>query len=136
MYVAQATTVFELITQFRFIQAQLFHGLEDEDETTRVLRLSIGISKLSPIDRSARTCKMLYATSWLPIHFLGIKETFKELDGLKGLIRGCDTSQLAYIAKNYKVGKHYNRSSWQLASLNNCVRNKDAKECFKYRFNR
>ena len=42
----------------------------------------------------------------LPIHFLGIKKTFKELLPVYKLIRSCDSSQLATIAKHEMVSSN------------------------------
>ena len=66
------------------------------------LNLSIGISKLCPFDRASDEAIEVYKRSRYPIHMLGIKSTFAELDKLAEIknIRGCDTSQLAFMDKN------------------------------------
>lgn len=64
------------------------------------LNLVVGISKLTPLDRADEQAIEAYKKCKFPIHFLGIKKTFKELDKVKEIIRSCDTSQLAYMAKN------------------------------------
>ena len=92
MFVAQALTYSELSSNILFINQFKEEGLE----------LSVGISKLSPLKRDdvkARTC---YKHCKYPIHILGIKDSFDEIEKLTKIenIRGCDTSQLAFIAKN------------------------------------
>ena len=92
MFVAQSLTYSELSSNILFI-----NQFKEED-----LNLSVGISKLSPLDRAdvkARTC---YKHCKYPIHILGIKDSFDELEKLSMFcnVRGCDTSQLAFIAKN------------------------------------
>lgn len=64
------------------------------------LDLVVGISKLTPLDRADEQAIEAYKKCKFPIHFLGLKKTFKELDKVKDIIRSCDTSQLAYMAKN------------------------------------
>lgn len=100
MFVAQATTTKELVTMFEFI-----HNYEN-------LNLSIGVSKLSPIDRNSAPARKLYKDSKFPIHMLGLKNSFKEVLPIKHLIRGCDSSQLAYIAKNCKTNGYTVKSNY------------------------
>lgn len=88
MFVAQATTYEELEAGIRFINHY------------KKLNLSVAISKLTPLDRSNKEAMRCYLKSELPIHFLGLKDTFRELLPIHSLIRSCDTSQLAYIVKN------------------------------------
>lgn len=65
------------------------------------LNLCVGISKLATWDRGSDEAIRIYKKCKLPIHFLGIKKTFTELnDEVIKLIRSCDTSQLAFISKN------------------------------------
>ena len=58
----------------------------------------------TPLDRADERALSAYKYSHYPIHILGVKDSFDELDRLIGVktIRGCDTSQLAYIIKNEK----------------------------------
>lgn len=93
MFVAQAATYADLKYAIGFIN--------QFDK----LNLSVGISKLSPLDRASRKAIEAYAECKFPIHFLGIKTTFKEILPVSTIIRGCDTSQLAFIDKNR--GKFY-----------------------------
>lgn len=88
MFVAQAKTIEELNYMIMFIN-QFKH-----------LNLTVGISKLSPIDRGCAEAVNVYKKCCFPIHFLGLKESFSELKHLKHLIRSCDSSQLAFIVKN------------------------------------
>lgn len=90
MYVAQATTYKELAKEIEFINFYPFN-------------LSVGISKLTPLDRGAPEALKIYAQCKHPIHFLGIKKSFKEILPACGLIRGCDTSQIAFAAKNGSI---------------------------------
>ena len=89
MFVAQANNYDELSKMFNYIN-------QYEGE----LNLSIGVSKLTPLHRDSAAAIEIYKTSKFPIHFLGIKTTFKELINVRKYIRGCDTSQLAFMAKN------------------------------------
>ena len=92
MFVAQAITYTELRMNILFV-----NQFRDEG-----LNLSVGISKLSPLDRAGEVSREAYEHCKYPIHILGVKDSFSELYELIGMkqIRGCDTSQLAYIAKN------------------------------------
>lgn len=92
MFVAQAKTIEELRSMIDF--ANCYCG---------VLRLTVGISKLSPIERDCDEAIKIYKTCKCPIHFLGIKESFDELEKVRGIIRSCDTSQLAFMVKNNVV---------------------------------
>ena len=79
------------------------------------LNISVGISKLCPFDRASDEAIEIYKRYKLPIHLLGIKESFEELQKVKDVIRGCDTSQIAYIAKNEQqvdsiIGYHRDNS--------------------------
>lgn len=89
MFVAQANDEHELGMMIDFINRY-------------ELNLSIGISKLCPFDRASDEAIEVYKRSRYPIHMLGIKSTFAELDKLAEIknIRGCDTSQLAFMDKN------------------------------------
>lgn len=92
MFVAQALTYSELRGNILFINQFAEEGLN----------LSVGISKLSPLERAGIHATHCYEHCKYPIHILGIKDTFQELERLTSIetIRGCDTSQLAYIVKN------------------------------------
>ena len=89
MFVAQAKTYEEMEKSILF--ANEYYGK---------LNLTIGISKLCALARDSLQACSIYRKSLFPIHFLGIKTTFKELLQARTLIRSCDTSQLAYMAKN------------------------------------
>ena len=89
MFVAQAKTYEEMLLSIEY--ANRFYGK---------LNLTIGISKLCLLARDSLQAVCIYRKSKFPIHFLGIKTTFKELLQARDVIRSCDTSQLAYMAKN------------------------------------
>lgn len=88
MFVAQAASPEEVVKAIDYI-SQYQH-----------LNLSVGISKLTKWDRADTQAIKAYAKCPFPIHFLGIKTTFAELFPVSRLIRGCDTSQLAFLDKN------------------------------------
>lgn len=90
MFVAQANDEYELEQMIDFINRYN-------------LKLSVGISKLCPFDRASDEAIRIYKKCKHPIHILGIKKTFAELDALAEVrqIRGCDTSQLAFMDKNH-----------------------------------
>lgn len=90
MFVAQSLTYSELRSNILFINQ------------FPELNLSVGISKLSPLDRASMQAIQCYKHCKFPIHILGIKDSFDEIEKLVSIpmIRGCDTSQLANIAKN------------------------------------
>lgn len=67
------------------------------------LKLSVGISKLTPLDRADNRAIEAYKKCNFPIHFLGIKKSFTELDKVHNLIRSCDTSQLCSIVKETDI---------------------------------
>lgn len=94
MFVAQAVTYSELRMNMLFINQFKEEGL----------KLSVGISKLSPLNRADALACSAYKHCKYPIHILGVKDSFRELSQLPNIeqIRGCDTSQLAYIIKNEK----------------------------------
>lgn len=89
MFVAQANDEHELEQMIDFINRYN-------------LNLSVGVSKLCPFDRASEEAIRIYKKCKYPIHILGIKKTFAELDALAEVkqIRGCDTSQLAFMDKN------------------------------------
>lgn len=89
MYVAQASTYEELEQQIDFI-----NKYDD-------LNLSVGYSKLSPLDRGSYQSVKILAKCNFPIHLLGLKSSFKEVIPLCHVIRGCDSSQTSFIAKNW-----------------------------------
>lgn len=62
--------------------------------------LTVGISKLTPMDRASDKAIEVYKTCKYPIHFLGLKSSFSEVARVKNLIRSCDSSQLSYMIKN------------------------------------
>lgn len=88
MFVAQSASPEECVKALDFIR-------QYSD-----LNLSVGISKLTKWDRASQIAVKAYAACPFPIHFLGIKKTFAELLPVCKLIRGCDTSQLAFLDKN------------------------------------
>lgn len=90
MFVAQATTVEELKRGIDYINQYV-------DELPN---LSIGVSKLTPLDRTSDEVIEVVKTAKYPVHYLGIKTTFDEITKLQGIIRGSDSSQLYYIVKN------------------------------------
>ena len=92
MFVAQSNNEHELAQMIDFINQYN-------------LNLSVGISKLCPFDRASDEAIQVYKSCKYPIHILGIKKTFAELDELAKIkqIRGCDTSQLAFMDKNNAV---------------------------------
>ena len=89
MFVAQAKTYEEL--SYMIDYANAFYGS---------VKLTIGISKLTPLARDSNKALEIYSKCKFPIHFLGIKTTFSELLPVRNIIRSCDTSQLAFMAKN------------------------------------
>ena len=90
MFVAQAKTPEDFKSIMRFINAKDFQGL----------KLSIGIPKKCIIPRDSQIAIDEYIECKHPIHLLGIKNTFKELIGVSRYVRSCDSSQVAFIAKN------------------------------------
>lgn len=90
MFVAQSTTIEELKKAINFINS--FHG--------ELPNISVGFSKLSPLDRMDDEVIEIWKTCKYPIHVLGICTTWREVDKLKTFCRGNDTSQLVYMVKN------------------------------------
>ena len=90
MFVAQAATYKDLERAIDYIN-------QYED-----LELTVGISKLSPLNRDSDFAIEQYKKCKFPIHFLGIKSTLNEILRCVEYIRSCDTSQLAFVAKNVK----------------------------------
>lgn len=90
MFVAQARTVDELREGIDYINQ--YAG--------ELSNLSIGVSKLTPLDRTSDEVIEIVKTAKYPVHYLGIKTTFDEITKLNGIIRGSDSSQLYYIVKN------------------------------------
>lgn len=90
MFVAQAKTPEEFEQVIEFINKNRFVDLN----------LSIGIPKKCIVPRDSDFAKRQYIRCVHPIHLLGIKNTFKELVGIRKYIRSCDSSQITFIAKN------------------------------------
>lgn len=87
MFVAQALTYEEFKNTIEYINSQKYN-------------LSIGIPKKCIIARDSAAVIELYKKCVHPIHLLGVKSSFSEILPAYKYIRGCDTSQLAFIAKN------------------------------------
>lgn len=96
MFVCQATTYEDLKKGMDYINSK-YDQFQNEEYP---IEICVGISKLSPLDRSSAKSIEIYKTCKWPIHFLGIKNTFSELLAVKHLVRSCDTSQIAFMAKN------------------------------------
>lgn len=90
MFVSQATTYEELQRGIDYIN-------QYADELPNI---SIGFSKLTPLERNSDEAIKVLKTAKYPIHCLGIKTTFDEITKLNGIVRGSDSSQLYYIVKN------------------------------------
>lgn len=90
MFVAQGTQPAEL--EFNISYINRYAGELDN--------LVVGIPKIYSPDRRLGSSIESYKKCLFPIHFLGIRTTFSELDGVKDLVRSCDTSQISYLAKN------------------------------------
>lgn len=67
------------------------------------VHLTLGIPKNSKINRTSDKAIELYRKCSVPIHFLGIKESFDELIKVKNVIRSCDSVQLVYLTRDYSV---------------------------------
>lgn len=113
------TTIRKRNDSYRFMvvaQAKNYKELEEivdyYNKYADDLDLAVGISKLAPFDRNSAEAQRIYKKCRFPIHLLGIKTTFQELDAVAHLIRGCDTSQLAYIAKNEHYGDMRRSCLW------------------------
>lgn len=87
MFVAQALTFDEFKKAIEYINKQPYN-------------LSIGIPKKCIIARDSAAAIEQYKKCVHPIHLLGVKSSFSEILPVYRYIRGCDTSQLAFIAKN------------------------------------
>lgn len=87
MFVAQAQNYEEFKNIIEYINKQNYN-------------LSIGIPKKCIIARDSAAAIELYKKCVHPIHLLGVKSSFAEILPAYKYIRGCDTSQLAFIAKN------------------------------------
>ena len=90
MFVSQATTYDELRYGINYINQY----------ADTIPNLSIGFSKLSPLDRASEEAVEIIKTAKYPVHCLGLKLSFGEMENVAPYIRGCDSSQLAYIVKN------------------------------------
>ena len=108
LFLENLDTIIEYEDEYKFMfvaQAETEHELEQMIDFINKynLNLSVGISKLCPFDRASEEAIRIYKKCRYPIHILGIKKTFAELDALASVkqIRGCDTSQLAFIDKNH-----------------------------------
>ena len=76
--------------------------------------VTIGVPKLGVISRISPEAIEEYKKVSMPIHFLGLRETFEELAAVKDIVRSCDSAQVAIATK-------YNKEP---ASLFNWVRSK------------
>lgn len=90
MFVAQATTLEEQKRGIEYIN-QYADKLDN---------ITVGISKLSVLDRMDDKLIEILKTCKYPIHFLGVKLSFAELEKASKVARGCDTQQVAYMSKN------------------------------------
>lgn len=76
--------------------------------------VTIGVPKLGVISRTSPEAIEEYKKALMPIHFLGLRETFEELAAVKDIVRSCDSAQVAIATKYHK----------DPASLFNWVRSK------------
>ena len=76
--------------------------------------ITIGVPKLGVISRTSPEAIEEYKKALMPIHFLGLRETFEELAAVKDIVRSCDSAQVAIATK-------YNKEP---ASLFNWIRSK------------
>lgn len=97
MFVAQGRNEEEVAKAIDFINGYLVNSINNNTDMPKIV---VGISKLTPMDRASKKAIEIYKKCLYPIHFLGIKESFQELNDVCKIIRSCDSSQLAYIAKN------------------------------------
>lgn len=88
MYVVHAKTIEQL------------HEAIDMVNKEQCLKLVLGIPKHGKLNRtSSKFIRELHMCN-VPIHFLGIRESFEELLPVKNIIRSCDSIQLSYIARD------------------------------------
>jgi hypothetical protein len=103
MFVAQATTLEEQKRGIDYINQY----------ADRLDNITVGISKLSILDRMDDELINILKTCKYPIHFLGVKLSFSELEKASAFVRGSDTQQLTYISKNEDIAPedfyHYTR---------------------------
>lgn len=90
MFVSQATTYEELRFGINYINQYV----------DTIPNLTIGFSKLSPLDRASDEAVEIIKTAKYPVHCLGLKLSFGEMKNIAPYVRGCDSSQLAYIVHN------------------------------------
>ena len=91
MYVVHAKTIEQL------------HEAIDMVNKEQNLKLVLGIPKHGELNRTSnRFIRELHICN-VPIHFLGIRESFEELLPVKNIIRSCDSIQLSYIARDCNV---------------------------------
>lgn len=90
MYVAHASNIKELKDAVKMVN--------DEKE----LDLVLGIPKRCKFDRTSSEAIAVYKTCQVPIHFLGIKDSFAELEPVKNIIRSCDSVQMCYLTRDCK----------------------------------
>ena len=91
MYVVHAETIEQL------------HEAIDMVNKEQYLRLVLGIPKHGKLNRTSNKFIKELQKCNVPIHFLGIKESFEELLPVKNIIRSCDSIQLSYIARDCSV---------------------------------
>ena len=105
--------MFQLVIQHN--TPEEFHEMMSFTNAYWYANLSLGIPKLGVIDRTSPEAIKEYKEAWMPIHFLGLRESFEELASMQNIIRSCDSAQVAIAAK-------YNKKS---ESLFNWVRSKN-----------
>lgn len=96
---------------FTYMYVAHVQDLDDLEEAIEMVNneqdvsLVLGIPKHCKIDRYSKDAIELYKTCNKPIHFLGIKNNYKELLPVKDIIRSCDSAQVSYIARDV-TGNH------------------------------
>lgn len=91
MYVAHVNTIEQLREAIYMVNHEKY------------LRLVLGIPKHCAINRTSNEFVNTLRMCEVPVHFLGIKESFEELLPAKNVIRSCDSIQLSYIARDKSV---------------------------------
>lgn len=92
MYVAHVSNLDQLKEAIDIVNDEYF-----KDEVS----ITLGIPKHCKINRYGKEAIELYKKCHCPIHFLGIKENYEELECVNGIIRSCDSAQICYIARDH-----------------------------------
>lgn len=109
LYKRNYGTMYSYRDDFQFMYVAHVNTLEQLQEAVdmvnneKYVRLVLGIPKHCMLNRTSIGFKRILKKCKVPIHFLGINNSYEELTNVSSFIRSCDSVQLTYLTRDYSV---------------------------------